>query len=165
LRWTYTPRMLDWFRRFIKSSSEATVQRSMESLKTLLDQAYAAHLELADYAGNSAAIQQRGWIKAFETDAGFRNAKADFDRMQSQGVSCEYLSKHDLQSKEPNLSCIFKHAIIHKDCGQIENPAAYTQALGAKFLLNGGSYIKAEVTALECYSGNVVAARTRTDRY
>jgi len=165
LRWTYAPFMVNWLCRFARACSPSKVGRSMDALATLLAGSYAAHEELATLAGCLDQIRQRGWTKAFETDSAFKSAQVDFDRMRSHGVSCEYLDKEAFAAKEPNLTPIFRHAIVQTDCAQIVDPAIYTNSFGAEFLRRGGEFIRAEVNALDYRNGTVRGALTKTDRY
>lgn len=165
MRWSYAPHMIDWLRRFALACKPAAVERATLALADILSRATQAHHELAQAAGVSDLIAQHGWIKAFETDAAFKAAAADFDRMHDHGVPCEVLDRDALLALEPNLAPIFRHAVLQPTCSQVVDPGRYVQALGDTFLKQGGTFIRAEVQCLQRGSGRVTAALTQTDRY
>lgn len=165
LRWAYAPRMVNWLYRFMRACTPSQVTHAMQALAALLRHARAAHDSLALHASCENAIVERGWIKAFESDATYEASLVDIDRMRSHEVDCTYLDRDALLAREPNLAPLFKHAIVHSDCAQIADPGGYTAAFGAAFLRNGGEFIRAEVESLVCRGGTVSGVRTQTETY
>lgn len=165
MRWSYAPRIAPWLYRFLRSGTARRIGPAMESLARLLSQAKSAHRELAAMAGAQHFIKPTGWIKAFERDETYDAAQVDVERMRKHGVECQYLDHAALQERQPNLSDIFRHAIFHPACDQVIDPAAYVQAYGQEFLRRGGSYIRAEILALERKGGVATAVRSQTDKY
>jgi D-amino-acid dehydrogenase len=165
VRWSYLFSLTPWMLRFVLASRPTSVARAIAGLSSILARAKAAHHELAHKAGIENMLADTGWLKVFETDSSYQSSAPEFERMRSQGVNCDYIDRAGIEQLEPNLAPIFRHGIMHKDCEQISDPHAYTEALGTEFLKRGGKFVRAEVLALVRQNGIVTSARTGTGEY
>jgi D-amino-acid dehydrogenase len=165
IRWRYLHRIAPWMLRFVRSSTPGQVRSAAQALASLLALSKAAHYDLAREAGTANAIREVGWLKAFESDAAFKGSARDFELMQQHGVACQYLNGREIREREPGLSRNFKHAILHTDCAQIDDPGAYCTELGQLFLSRGGQLVRSEVLRLESSGGRVQRAHTGTEAY
>ena len=165
IRWRYAPQIAPWMLRFVRSGTPGRVRGAAQALASLLALSKSAHHDLAREAGIAGSIREVGWLKAFETDASFKGAARDFELMQRHGVECQYWNAQQVREREPGLARSFKHAIMHPDCAQIDDPGAYCAALGRLFLSRGGQLVQSEVLRLEAGGARVQCAHTGTQAY
>ena len=161
IRPSYLPRMLPWLLQLLRASTPARVEALSKVLAGLLGEALQAHLELAGAAGVRHRIARSGWLKAFETVAGFAGARADIDLMRRRGVACETLDAQALADREPVLQDGFARAVFHPDCHHVGEPAAYVRAIGSHLVRMGVSVREEEARGFDLMSGRVTAVRTR----
>ena len=165
IRWRYLPALAPWLLKFARFSTQERFQAGAMALSALLKNARAAHGRLALQAGIEDRILDVGWLKLFESDQTFNAAKAEFDAMESLGVSCEHLSAGDIAHREPALARSFKHGVLHPGCSQVQDPGAYVRSLGALFERRGGRLVKGEIVRLETAGDQVICAHSQTGRH
>lgn len=161
IRPAYFPRLLPWLLRMLRASKPAKVESLSISLASILDKALDAHRELARAAGVEDSIVRSGWLKAFETESGFKGSRGDFELMRRRGVECEELNAEGVARLEPALKGKFSRAVFHPDCHHVGDPFAYVQALGRHVVKMGVNVIKDEVRGFEMSAGRVTAVRTQ----
>lgn len=161
IRPTYFPKIFPWLLRMLLVSTPAKVEKLSLALASILDQALAAHEELAGLAGVRSSIVRSGWLKVFETEASFRGAAGDFNLMRRRGVACDELDGTAIARLDPILDGHFARAVFHPDCHHVGNPHVYVRALGEHLLNRGAHCIAEEVQGLEVQGGHVRAVRTQ----
>lgn len=164
IRPTYFPRLFPWLIRMLCASTPAKVEQLSVALASILEQAVPAHEELAVPAGVRSSLVRSGWLKAFESEASFRAAAADFDLMRRRGVVCEDLDSTEIALLDPALEGHFVRAIFHPDCQHVGNPHDYVHALGTNLLRRGAALMTDEVVGFDVGGGLVRAVRTRTEK-
>lgn len=157
----YFPRLLPWLTRMLLASTPSKVEMLSIALASLLDQAIAAHKELAGTAGVRPSIVRSGWLKAFESDSSFQGAANDFALMRRRQVVCDELDSAAIGRLEPALSGRFARAIFHPDCHHVGDPEVYVRALGQHLLSQGADYLTEEVLGFEMQGQRVRAVCTK----
>lgn len=160
IRPTYFPRILPWLVRMLLVSTPTKVEALSVALASLLDQAVAAHEELAGPAGIRHKMVRSGWLKAFETESAFRGAANDFNLMRRRHVVCDELDGGAIDRLEPALAGRFARAVFHPDCHHVGDPQVYVRALGEHLLNQGAACVTEEVLGFEMQGDRVRAVRT-----
>lgn len=162
IRPAYFPRLLPWLLRMLVASTPSRVEELSFALASILEGAVAAHEELAGPAGVRGSIVPTGWLKGFETEAGFRGSAADFALMRRRGIACDELDGNGIARLDPALKGRFARAVFHPGCCHVGNPHTYVRALGDHLLRLATACLADEVTGFDLTGGVVSGVRTRT---
>jgi D-amino-acid dehydrogenase len=159
VKWSYLPRVAPWLLRFILESRPARVHHAAASLKPLLAQAYAAHLELAGLAGTCDVLRPTGWLKLFRSERGFATTALQRRLMDMHAIRYEVLEPDEIHQLEPHLARIFVKGLYHGDSASIKLPKRLLEGYARTFLRSGGEFIQEEVQSLHLLEDGRVALR------
>jgi len=149
VRWRYLPRLLPWLIRFVRESAPARVEANSRAIAALGERSLEAWREVARLADAEDLLRPLGWLKVFETDAGFAGTALDREIMDRRGHRYELLGADEIRQLEPALAPSFKHAYYQPDCAFVTNPKRAVEALAAAFVAAGGRIERAEVTGFD----------------
>jgi D-amino-acid dehydrogenase len=161
IRPTYFPKLLPWLLRMLAVSTPGEVERLSAILATILGRSLDAHVELAGAAGVRERIRRTGWLKAYQTDAAFKAASAQFYAMRRHGVECEELDSAGIAEVEPAAAGRFSRGILHPECHQVGEPRSYIQALTDYLIASGGSIRTDEVIGFGGEGRDITSVKTR----
>lgn len=164
IRPNYFPRLVPWLLRMLVASTPSRVEQISIALADILARALPAHRQLAARAGVQGSLVRSGWLKAHETEAGFRGSAADYALMRRRGIACDELDGAAIARLEPALEGRFERAVFHPECHHVGNPQMYVHALGEHLVRQGATCLADEVTGIDVQGGRVTAVRTRKRR-
>lgn len=161
LKPAYVFQILPWFVRFLAASRPDQVQRISAALQPLVSNAMLAHKALAAASDAQEMIQPVGWLKVYQSDAGF--AKSAYDRalMTRHGVNFSVLTAHEVADLEPQLhkdACT--RGVFQPGSGFVNFPKGLAQAYFAGALARGASFTQTEVLELQTTSDVAIGVRT-----
>jgi D-amino-acid dehydrogenase len=148
VRWRYLPRAMPWLVDFVRASRPSRVEEISKALTALNAGATEAWRDLMRDCGSTDLIRQVGWLKVYETTAGFEKAAANRALERRRGHRIDELSVDELRQLEPNLAPIFRHASIDWECSFILEPIKVTTAMAATFIARGGRIERDSVMSL-----------------
>jgi D-amino-acid dehydrogenase len=160
LRWRYLPRLAPWLARFLLASRPAQVDRSASALAPILAQAYEAHRELVALAGVPDVLRPVGWLKAYETEAGFAASALERQLMSRHGIKFDVLDADELRQLEPHLAPRFLKAIFQPDSGFVSHPWRLVDGYARHFAQVGGQFVQEHVRTLEPREGGGIRVRS-----
>jgi D-amino-acid dehydrogenase len=149
VRWAYLPRIAPWLLGLLRASRPERVEVIADALAALNRRTEAPWRELTRQAGIGELLRPGGWLKAYETDAGFAASQPERDLMARRALPFEVLNADELRQLEPGLAPIFKHGFFQPDCTFVANPGRAVKALAADFVQRGGHLRIEEVTGFE----------------
>lgn len=161
LKPAYVFQILPWFVRFLAASRPDQVQRISAALQPLVSNAMLAHKTLAVASDAQEMIQPVGWLKVYQSDAGF--AKSAYDRalMTQHGVNFSVLTANEVADLEPQLhknACT--RGVFQPGSGFVNFPKGLAQAYFAGALARGASFAQTEVLELQTRSDGAIGVRT-----
>jgi D-amino-acid dehydrogenase len=145
LRWRYLPRMAPWLVRLLWASRPSRVEGIADALAALNGGVEAAWRSLATQAGIAELLRPVGWLRVYETDAGFEATAAERDLMARRGMPFDVLNADELRQLEPSLAPIFKHGFFMPGCSFVTNPGRAVERLADDFVERGGRLVIAQV--------------------
>ncbi|WP_420863735.1 NAD(P)/FAD-dependent oxidoreductase [Algirhabdus cladophorae] len=155
IKWRQLPRLLPWFARFLRHTSDAETRRIVAAMDPLISDSVDQHRQLA------AGTRAEGWIE--NSKMGFvYNRKRDFKNdaymwalKAEYGLSPDVLEGPALRDAEPILSPQIEVMAVLSGWGHVTNPGGYITALADAFVAQGGQVVQAEVTAIHRADGTV----------
>ena len=160
LRWRYLPRLAPWLVRFLLAGRSTQVDRSAAALAPILAQANDAHRELAALAGVHDVLRPVGWLKVYETEAGFAGSALERRLMSRHSIKFEVLGSDELRQLEPHLAPRFVKGLFQPDSGFASYPWRLVDGYGRFFAQAGGELLHENVRSLEPRDGRGVRVRS-----
>ncbi len=149
VRWRYLPKLLPWLIRFLRESAPDRVEHNSRAIAALGAGSLDAWYDLLRSTRSEDLIKPLGWLKVYETEAGFAAAAFEREMMDRRGHRYEILNADELRQLEPALAPIYRHGYHQPDCAFIVNPKRAVDSLAAAFAAGGGRIERAEVTGFE----------------
>jgi D-amino-acid dehydrogenase len=155
VRWSYLPRVAPWLIRFLLAGRDVRVRQIADALVPLTTRALAAHRELMALSGAEELLRPVGWLKVYETAAGFADGQYDRDIMTARGVRCDVLSSDEIRQLEPSLARRYVKGLFQPDNACVLSPHRLVQAHAAQFQRLGGSVVQERVRSVQPIDGGV----------
>jgi D-amino-acid dehydrogenase len=155
LRWLYLPKIAPWLLRFLREGGDARVQHIARSLQPLVSRAYAAHRELIALTGADGLVRLVGWLKVYETEAGFAGTAYDRAIMAANDVRFDVLNADEIYQLEPALARRFVKGLLQPDSAFVSSPYKLTEAYVAHFVRLGGSIVQDRVRGARPADGGI----------
>lgn len=148
LRASYLPKALPWLIRFLAEARSANAEANSRALHALTKDAGPAWLRLVRGTTAEALLAPNGWLKVYDTEAGFTQARKELVYADRRGSPYDLLSTDDLRQLEPALGKRFKHGILQPDALSTPNPRRLVETLASEAIAGGARHRCAEVTRL-----------------
>jgi D-amino-acid dehydrogenase len=155
VRWRYLPRLAPWLIRFLLAGRHARVQAIADALQPLVSRAYDAHRELIALSGADDIVRPVGWLKVYETEAGFAGTGYDREIMQARGVRIDVLEPEEIRQLEPNLARRYVKGLFQPDSAFVASPYKLVQMHAAYFGRRGGDFAQERVRGIQPVDGSV----------
>ncbi len=140
IRATYLFKISPWLLRFALQSKESAVNNNAKHLFAISQYAVESWKQLTKNTKLSTLLRATGWMKVYETDQSFSNAKTTLALMDKFNSPYEILNTHQIHDLEPNLAPIFKHGFYQEDSLSILNPERLIKGMVDLFVSRGGTY-------------------------
>ena len=147
------PGLAPWLLRFARQSLPAAAQRNSTALATLLADAGASWLRLADELDCRDMVQQRGCLYLYETKSAFQAAATDMANRRGFGIKVDLISTDELAKLEPGLPPVEGGAALFPDAVFLNDPGRMMGLLSA-----GIPHIRKKVDWLGRRNGGVFLA-------
>ncbi len=157
LRWSYLPRLAPWLARFVLAARR--VEAIAAALQPIVTRAYDAHRELAELTGVPDLLRPVGWLKLYETEAGFAGSALERQLMAAQGIRFEVLGADEIRQLEPHLAPRYVRGLFQPDSGFVSQPHRLVEGYARHFVATGGRLLQDRVRRLEPLTGEGVRVR------
>jgi D-amino-acid dehydrogenase len=161
LRPAYIFQIIPWFARFLAASRPAEVQRISAALLPLVSNAMRAHKALALASNAQDKIQPVGWLKVYQSEAGFAKSAYDRGLMTQHGAKFSILTASEVADLEPQLlKSPEMRGVFQAGSGFVNFPRGLAQAYFAGAVARGAAFYQREVLALQTASDGAIDVRT-----
>lgn len=154
IRFSYLPKALPWFVRFILNMRKHKYQAHIQALKQLNQDAIQAYEPLLEAAGLQHMLLKQGSLLTFEHTPQAEIEK-QYQAFKQQGIAVKKLNRDELQQLEPALSDKIQSALLFTDVGHTIDPEQLTLKLADFFLAQGGEFIQQEITGIKHQQGKM----------
>lgn len=145
LRWSYLPKIAPWLLRFLREGSDTRVRQIARALQPLVSRAYDAHREMIALSGADGIVRTVGWLKVYETEAGFAGTAYDREIMTANDVRFDVLNADEIHQLEPALARRFVKGLLQPDSAFVSSPYRLTLAYVVHFTRLGGTIVSDRV--------------------
>lgn len=146
LKWSYLPKLLPFFLKYLQFSSDEHVNYYATAMAGLLHDSLDQHHALAQGTPAAAYITDEDFCFGYPTHADFEADKYSWDIRRKNEVAFEVVSGTEFGAYDPLYASRFGTVVRCKNHGRISDPGAYVKALAAHFQAEGGTLMIAEVT-------------------
>jgi D-amino-acid dehydrogenase len=160
VRWRYLPSLAPWLARLAGYARPAEVARISNALSGLLRGALDATRALAAEAGAGHLLCNEGELYVIQGRAAQVLAAKNVSFYRSRGVQVVELRAAELRERVPVLSEAYRHGYYLPQSAFTIDPRAFTQALAASFVAQGGNLERREITDIQRAEGGTVVAKS-----
>lgn len=157
LRWSYLPRLAPWLARFLLAARR--VETIAAALRPIVTGAYDAHRDLAELTGVQELLRPVGWLKLYETEAGFAGSALERQLMTAQGIRFEVLGTDEIRQLEPHLAPRYVRGLFQPESAFVSQPHRLVEGYARHFAAAGGRLLQDRVRGLEPLAGEGVRVR------
>jgi glycine/D-amino acid oxidase-like deaminating enzyme len=144
----YAATHLPWMLSFLKHCSPGKVQKTIDSLGSILKHTNDGLDPLIELSNSEDLFIRNGCMYVYESQQGFDNARASNQARADQGSEFNELSKDDIYSLEPHLAPRFEKGILFEDARHVLNPKSLVDRYFKTFIDSGGLYIDSHATGI-----------------
>lgn len=155
VRWSYLPQITPWLVRFLLAGRHSRVRAIADALHPLVTRAYDAHRELIALARAEDLVRPAGWLKVFETEAGFAGTQYERDVMGARNVRYDVLGPDDIRQLEPSLARRYIKGLFQPDSAFVSSPHLLVQAYFTQYQQLGGTIAQERVRGVQPSDGGV----------
>ena len=155
LRWRYMPRLLPFLMKYLSFGTKKHMSRFAQEMSYLLGDSYDQHMALAQGTGAARFIHPDDYCHGYDSQAALDADMPAITFRRALGYQIDIETGAEFAKTDPFHQGNFSHVARHKNHGRISDPLAYSQALLAHFLNQGGAFHKACVSDVVIVDGQI----------
>ncbi len=163
LKWSYVPKMIPWFLKFIKNCSEKNMMHTAKYMHQILDLALPAYDELFDEIDLSGLVESKG-IMYIWNDQNLKSRELEIKIRDKIGAEQQLLSKKEIHDLEPNIKQVYHAGVFYKKARHARNPGKIWVKLFENFLKKEGKFLKLNIQDLN-FDGDNPVIRSESQRF
>jgi D-amino-acid dehydrogenase len=160
LRWSYLPSILPYLYRFVRASAPEKVKAQARALRPLLGPTVPLIRELAEAAGASDLIHQRGHLYVYRSEEAASKDGFAWALRRENGVVVDEFDADELRQLEPALSREYVRGLLVRENGHTSNPLGLVTRLVGQFRRDGGEIVHASAISFRLDGSRLAAIRT-----
>jgi len=141
LKWSYVPKMIPWFLKFIKNCSTKNMMHTAKYMHQILDLALPAYDELFEEIDISGLVEKKG-IMYIWNNQNLKSREFEINVRDKIGAEQQLLNKQEIHDLEPNIKKIYHAGVFYKKARHARNPKKILLKLFDLFIKKGGKFIK-----------------------
>lgn len=149
IRPRYLPRLLPWFRAFVKSCSAREQARITANLAALLAPVYADYLPLLDELRFRGELNQVGALWVYESEAGFKAAESERRAKRQHAIAFEDMDGAEARRREPALSKTIVKASFAPAWSHFNDPKRLMEAFFRELIARGVETVAGTADAID----------------
>ena len=164
LRWSYVPKMIPWFLKFIKNCSKKNMMHTAKYMHQILDLALPAYDELFQEIDVSGLVESK-CIIYFWTKKDLKSRELEINIRKELGVKQQLLTPHEIHDLEPHIKKIYHGGVLYPSARHAKNPGKILLKLYDLFLKKGGYFKRENVETINFSSDNKPIIKTNLNSY
>jgi D-amino-acid dehydrogenase len=152
--WGDLLKVAPWLISYYGYSTSDKLKDSAVKLRPLMARSVAEHKLLMAESDALKYLRETGWMTLYRSDAAFEAMKPQLEFGATIGVAARELDTAGALALEPNLSPVFRHALMWPDVASLSNPLAVTRAYAARFQALGGLLLQGDARSLHRSDGH-----------
>jgi D-amino-acid dehydrogenase len=164
LRWSYVPKMIPWFLKFVKNCSKKNMMHTAKYMHQILDLALPSYDELFQEIDVSGLVESKGIIY-FWTKKDLKSRELEMSIRRELGVKQQLLTPHEIHDLEPHIKKIYHGGVLYPGARHTTNPGKILLKLYDLFLKKGGCFKRENVETINFLSDNKPIIKTNLNSY
>ena len=161
IRWRYLPRAMPWFLKFIRAGRIDKIPAISDALFALNNPTVDLYKELVGAAGVTELIRDSRYLYVYRKLEAAGPDEFAWRLRREHGAKMDFLRDGEVQEVEPEISSLYRRAVVVHNQGHTVNPARLVQALAGHFEQQGGCILRGEVKHVaRSPSGTVIMKTT-----
>jgi D-amino-acid dehydrogenase len=156
----YLPKFLPWAIKFFAAGKSDQLDPIGDAMFALSRGSVDAYKALLAGTGQENLVRDALYVHVYRDPAAASIDHLGWQMRRQRQVPIELIGAADLGQLEPELSDVFRAAIIIKRQGRATDPAAIGTALAAKAMAQGAIHVRTRVNAIEPDQGTGCTLRT-----
>ncbi len=144
----YALRIAPWMFRFWRACSPGRVAQSTAAQTALMDLSKAELEPFLAATGTIGMLRKDGNLQVYESEAELNASLPGWRARAEHGIEFRHMKADEMADIQPGIAPRFTHGTFTPGWYSIADPKLYTLALAERFIANGGSIERAEVSAL-----------------
>jgi D-amino-acid dehydrogenase len=146
--WGDLMKIAPWLWSYYRFSTLERLKDSAVKLRPLMAHSIAEHEALMAESDALKYLRKTGWMTLYRSDAAYEGMKPQLEFGAQIGVAAQALDTAGALALEPNLSPVFRHALMWPDVASLSNPLAVTRAYAKRFQALGGVLVNGDARSL-----------------
>jgi len=146
--WGDLIKIAPWLWSYYRFSTQEKLKDSAIKLRPLMAHSVAEHEALMVESDALKYLRKTGWMTLYRSDAAYEGMKPQLEFGARIGVAAQELDTAGALALEPNLSPVFRHALMWPDVASLSNPLAVTRAYAKRFQALGGVLVNGDARSL-----------------
>ncbi len=155
LRWRYLPWLLPFLMKYLFFGTKKHVSRFAQEMSYLLGDSYDQHMALAQGTVAARFIHPDDYCHGYDSQAELDADMPAIAFRRALGYQVDIETGEEFAKTDPFHQGNFSHVVRHKNHGRISDPLAYSKALFAHFLDQGGAFHNACVSDVVIANGEI----------
>ncbi len=148
LKWSYIPKMIPWFARFIFNSSKTKMMHTAKFMHQILDLSLNAFDELFQDVDIEELIVNNGIIYVWEKK-NLKSRELEINIRKELGVNQQILNTKEIHDLEPNIKPFYHGGVFYKYAKHARNPKKILLKLFENFISKDGKFLKLNIEDLD----------------
>jgi D-amino-acid dehydrogenase len=151
--WGDLMKIAPWLWSYYRFSTQEKLKDSAVKLRPLMARSVAEHEALMAESDALQYLRKTGWMTLYRSDGAYEAMKPQLEFGAQLGVAAQELDTSGALALEPNLSPVFRHALMWPDVASLSNPLAVTRAYAKRFQALGGVLVNGDARSLHRADG------------
>ena len=149
IRPAHAPRMIPWFRHFLRAGTPKEMQRVAALLAALNARAHDDIVALLAAIGLQDDLHCKGALSVYETQVGFERDAGEWALRARHGIRCEVMEGDAARAIEPALGPLVRKAVLTPQWSYVSDPRRTVDRLREFLARSGVGFVTSDVTAIE----------------
>ena len=159
IRPAYLPRLAPWLWR---AGGMEKVNALADAQAALNDRARDDWAPLLAAAGLEDQVKVNGSLTLYRCEAGYRADALSWKLRRDRGVETHEIGAEEIRQLEPDVASGFARGVLMPDWGHVLDPKRIVTGLAERFVADGGTILRQEITGARVEAGRVMALETRS---
>ncbi|MCB1450299.1 MAG: FAD-binding oxidoreductase [Nitratireductor sp.] len=159
LKWRYLPRLLPWLIRYMGNAKAENVEHRAAAMAAIIGDSLADHQAMATGTGAEKWITPSDYLFLYNDRAHYQGDAFGWSLRKKHGFEWEMLEGEAFHEYDPAFGPAIGFAAKLGNHGRITDPGQYVKDLAAHIMVNGGRFIRAEVSDVVRENGRLSGLR------
>ena len=144
LKWNYVPKMIPWFIKFIRNTTESRMMNTAKYMHQILNLALPAYDELFEEINLENLVENKGILYIWN-DKDLKSRELEIKVRDELGIKQQLVTKQEIHDLEPHIKPFYHGGVYYPYAKHTRNPKKILLKFFELFLKKGGKFEKLNV--------------------